>query len=260
MTSEVSRFNYWQFFLCLLKPAIVSSCGLYFLLSRCHANDINSWQDLEYLTAAFKRTAFYSEYPPQEVPLRKWQSPIKIYIDSRVGFKDIQTQLVTAQAEELAKITGHSLTITQEKNEANVIIVFAHSTKIPNIIVENGGGIPLLNVASKSLCFFQIKVTQQDWVIQQAAIYIPPDTARAVARLPGCVAEEMAQIMGLTNDDDQLFPTVFNDESVFDELTPLDKTLLKVLYNDKLKPGLGWEQSKGVVVEIIQHLLTNTKK
>ncbi|MDE1463329.1 DUF2927 domain-containing protein [Spartinivicinus poritis] len=227
---------------------------------KCNADDINAWQNVDYLVSAFHRTAFYSEYPAQGVPLRKWQSPVKIYIDSRVGFKDIQLQLVTAQAEELAEITGHPVTITKEKSEANVVIVFAHSTKIPNVIVENGSGVPLLNVAAKSLCFFQIKVSRLDWVIQEAAIYIPPDTARAVARLPGCVAEEMAQIMGLTNDDDQLFPTVFNDESVFDELTPLDKTLLKVLYNDKLKPGMGWEQSKGVVEEIIQHLLTNTKK
>lgn len=230
------------------------------MLSKCHASNLSAWQDISYLTNAFRRTAFFSEYPPQSVPLRKWQSPVNIYIDSRVGFKDIQTQLVTDQAAELAKITGHSVAVTKDKKKANVVVVFAHSSKIPNVIVENGGGIPLLNVAAKSLCFFQIKVSQSEGVIKQAIIYIPPDTARAVARLPGCVAEEMAQIMGLTNDDDQLFPTVFNDQSVFDELTPLDKTLLKVLYNKKLKPGLQWEQSKGVVIEIMQHLLTNTRK
>ena len=239
----------------------MSYCGLCFLLLlNCHASDLNAWQDISYLTHAFKRTAFFSEYPPKSVPLRKWQSPVKVYIDSRVGFKDIQTQLVTEQAAELSKITGHSVTVTKDKGEANAVIVFAHSSKISNIIVENGGGIPLLNVAAKSLCFFQIKVSRDNWVIKQAIIYIPPDTARAVARLPGCVAEEMAQIMGLTNDDDQLFPTVFNDESVFDELTPLDKTLLKVLYNEKLKPGFEWEQSKDVVSEIMLHLLTNIRK
>lgn len=44
--------------------------------------------------------------------------------------------------------------------------------------------------------------------------------------------------MGLPNDSDQVFPSVFNDHSIDSFLSPLDYLLLRILYAPELKSGM----------------------
>ena len=80
---------------------------------------------------------------------------------------------------------------------------------------------------------------------------IPEDLARSYGKLQSCVIEEMTQIMGLTNDVDDLYPSIFNDSSIFQQLTPLDKYLLHILYDKRLQPGVRWND----VLDIIYHVI-----
>jgi len=48
--------------------------------------------------------------------------------------------------------------------------------------------------------------------------------------------------MGLPNDSDKVFPSIFNDKSHDDYLSGLDLLLLKLLYRPEMKAGMNIKQ------------------
>jgi len=53
-----------------------------------------------------------------------------------------------------------------------------------------------------------------------------------------CVVEEITQVLGLPNDSEKVFPSIFNDKTPQDLLTGLDYILLKLLYSTEIKAGM----------------------
>lgn len=72
--------------------------------------------------------------------------------------------------------------------------------------------------------------------------------------LKSCVEEELAQIMGLPNDDKDVRPTIFNDDQEFAFLTDHDAYLLRALYDDRLKPGMSVDIAMPKVRQIMKDL------
>ena len=62
-----------------------------------------------------------------------------------------------------------------------------------------------------------------------------------------CVEEELAQIMGLPNDDDDVRPSIFNDDDEFGRLTSMDEAMLGMLYNPRLSPGMDADTARPIV-------------
>ncbi|MEM8790779.1 MAG: DUF2927 domain-containing protein [Pseudomonadota bacterium] len=69
--------------------------------------------------------------------------------------------------------------------------------------------------------------------------------------LESCIEEELAQVLGLLNDDPSLRPSIFNDDAEFALLTDHDAALLSLLYDPQIRPGMG----KAEALEIIRTLL-----
>jgi hypothetical protein len=74
------------------------------------------------------------------------------------------------------------------------------------------------------------------------------------ALLRSCVEEELAQAMGLPNDDASVRPSIFNDAKEFGVLTAHDELLLRVLYDPRLEPGMTPGTAMPVVRQIIAEL------
>jgi hypothetical protein len=53
-----------------------------------------------------------------------------------------------------------------------------------------------------------------------------------------CIEEELAQGMGLSNDSDDAWPSIFNDDEEFGVLTRHDELLLRLLYSNQLSAGM----------------------
>ncbi len=70
----------------------------------------------------------------------------------------------------------------------------------------------------------------------------------------GCIEEELAQVMGLVNDDDRVRPSVFNDDEEFALLTTHDELLLRVLYDSRLRAGMTGAEAMPIVARIIEDL------
>jgi hypothetical protein len=57
-------------------------------------------------------------------------------------------------------------------------------------------------------------------------------------KLVACVVEEITQVLGLPNDSEKVFPSIFNDKTPQDLLTGLDFILLKLLYSPSISAGM----------------------
>jgi len=69
-----------------------------------------------------------------------------------------------------------------------------------------------------------------------------------------CFHEEIAQSLGLTNDSHLARPSIFNDDDEFSTLTKLDKILLNILYDNRLKSGIVRNEASQLVRQIANEI------
>ena len=108
------------------------------------------------------------------------------------------------------------------------------------------GGICLANFA-----------TNARYEITRATIIIPVDYSRAKGRFLDCVVEELSQVMGLPNDSDKVFPSIFNDSSIDSFLTGLDYVLLRLAYHPALQPGMTSDEVRAALPTALKALRAN---
>ncbi len=219
------------------------------------------WLNEDYIVTAFEEIALKSEYREGvNEPVHKWIKPIKIFIDSRIGYKDIQTRLVDAHIATINQVITHPISRVNNRQDANMVILFEHSSKAYDSVKEIYPKKPFSKKRLKeSLCSLRIH-TVSHGEIDRAFILIPPDKARARGKLPACVVEEVTQALGLPNDSEKVHPSVFNDKSTDTVLSPLDKLLLKILYDKRVKAGMSREEVLPIVRTIARENIPSLKK
>ncbi|MBP8189865.1 MAG: DUF2927 domain-containing protein, partial [Aeromonas sp.] len=72
-----------------------------------------------------------------------------------------------------------------------------------------------------------------------------------------CVVEELTQVMGLPNDSDKVFPSIFNDNSIDSFPTGLDYVLLKLAYHPALHAGMTADEVRTALPIALKALRTN---
>ena len=66
-----------------------------------------------------------------------------------------------------------------------------------------------------------------------------------------CLHEEIIQALGLTNDHPDARPSIFNDDQEFAVMTDHDATLLRILYDPALRPGMSVTEAMPIVRRIV---------
>lgn len=61
---------------------------------------------------------------------------------------------------------------------------------------------------------------------------------RDPVQIDACLLEELTQVMGLPNDVDAYWPTLFKPVDTSLNLSQWDKLYLKTLYDPRIKPGM----------------------
>ena len=70
-----------------------------------------------------------------------------------------------------------------------------------------------------------------------------------------CIQEELAQGLGLSNDYALARPSIFNDDEEFGLMTTHDELLLRMLYDRRLRPGMGEAEARPIVEVIAAELM-----
>lgn len=210
-------------------------CGL--LMTFTALPVMAEWTENAYIAKAFNLIALSNEYDDRQYPVRKWHLPIRVWLDHRVGDEELHTKLVQMQMMHLADVTGHDIDMADSLESANIRVLFTRQAtwqaETRELIGPSGGSLPFFG----TVCMGHMWMTRQS-EIRHALIVIPVDQARMHGKLLSCVVEELSQAMGLPNDSEQVYPSIFNDASKDSLLTPLDVTLLRLLYLPEIHAGM----------------------
>lgn len=209
-----------------------------------------SWHNPKFLLTAFQEVALKNEYASGGGYVRRWEQPVRVWIDHQVADRALHTELVSKHIEHLSEITGLSIILVQQRAKSNLQIMFTRQSAWAHQ-VESMFGSAAKGVVHGAVCMANIRENKQHEIVQ-AGIIIPVDQARMHGKLVSCVVEELTQVLGLPNDSERVYPSIFNDKTPDVLLTGLDYLLLKMLYHPKLHSGMDSEQVSAQLQTVIR--------
>jgi len=153
---------------------------------------------------------------------------------------------------QLSEITGLSIRPAATQASANLLIIFSTEMRLRNELLNDFGihsKSQRENLFRHSVCLGHFALAG-DASIARAVVLIPVDRATAHAKLVDCIVEEITQVLGVPNDSEKVFPSIFNDKSVNTLLSGLDYLLLKMLYDPRIKAGMSLQRAAPVLKTI----------
>ncbi|MCE0492654.1 DUF2927 domain-containing protein [Vibrio salinus] len=213
----------------------------------------HKWQSLPFIEKAFFEVALKNEFKTNVSPVLKWQTPVRYWIKHDVANRKIHDLLLKKHFQHLSEITHLPFSPAKNRSEANMLIFFTKQSLWKGIVRKEMGKRSAKNTYG-SVCMFNIRAKKSTSVISKAVIVIPVDQARDHGKLIACIIEETTQSLGLKNDSVYAYPSIFNDKTPDTFLSPLDITLLKLLYNPAIKPGMNKKELKPVLTREIKKM------
>ncbi|RTZ15619.1 DUF2927 domain-containing protein [Vibrio aquaticus] len=212
--------------------------------------DQRTWLDPNFVTTAFIDVALRNEYSSGEKPLVKWNKPLAVWVKHKVPDQALHDELTDAHLNHLSQITGLPIKRVSSRSQANVIWIYTRESKWEEDIEKEMGADSLKHVRG-AICKAGYRVGSDNY-IDSAAIIIPVDRAREHGKLLACIVEEITQTLGLPNDAESAFPSIFNDNTPEDLLSPLDVVLLQLLYQPELTAGMTEQQARPIVMQLVR--------
>ena len=101
-------------------------------------------------------------------------------------------------------------------------------------------------------CYFLMWSDERSGQIKKAVIVVNSD--RLMPRINHCLLEEMTQSLGLPNDTNLPWASIFSDSGRITTLARSDKILIKTLYDPRLRPAMGVDEAMILARKIIGEL------
>jgi hypothetical protein len=192
----------------------------------------------------FLRIAFGREGPQtpgstERRLLRRWTEPI-VYAVWGYPARPADDRAIDGYMARLSRITGHP--IRRGQDVGLVIFILSREGREAAIAAHRGAGTELHGRIADFLAEehpgspCRAMDFTKGGVINFAVVLI--EDGMPVRLRLACIEEELAQIMGLSNDDAGVRPSIFNDDQEFALLTAHDEILLRMLYDPALRPGM----------------------
>jgi hypothetical protein len=228
------------------------------------------WLAPAFIQQAFEEVALKNEYQSGDKSVRKWVSPVNISFEHTVGSdkdKALHRQLVALHLAHLAQITGHSISLLNETGvnetgvadaklkEANVRLLFTRQRDWQQQVRKLMGPEAAAHLHG-AVCIAHMVTNAQSEIVN-AFVVIPVDQAQMHGKLVACIVEELTQILGLPNDSEKVFPSIFNDKTPQTLLSGLDGVLLKLLYSKEISPGMSQYQVKPIITGLLKQWQTD---
>jgi hypothetical protein len=223
--------------------------------------------EVEAVLADFRRVVYGSEWQvlgndgrprARRDHLAKWELPVRAAL---IGVEDPgHGAAARRHLDDLAGLTG--LDIAEAPAEAaNLLIFFAedpfdaarrHRGLYAHHLADPRSFEALLaGMEPDATCFgFLWGGWPSGRSIDFSAVFIRTD--RGERTVQGCLVQETTQILGLINDLDLEAESVFTDSGRHVDLTALDRQLLQLLYDPRLKPGMAWAEAEPLVRAALQ--------
>ena len=196
------------------------------------------------LIEQFRRVVFFTEFGAGSSgkPLFRWMTPVIADINGGEAYR----QNVQDLFRQLSRLTRLPFRIAADGKKANMEIFFLPTAEIRARLKQ-----------PKVRCAGQFQGLKHLGVIHAAQVYISTDSRSAALH---CIAEEITQVLGLTNDTSLIRNSIFNDTSKLNKLSLFDQILVAALYSERLRPNMTEEQAMPVVRVLIRDLMAQARK
>lgn len=208
------------------------------------------------LARNFVRIALFDEFvatptglraQPTISRLRRWKRPVRFTIEYGDSIPTDQhtqdSQNVRNFVSRLSRVSGHPMSMSDTDPNFHVLILneddrMTYEDRLRALVpgIDDTSVQAFMDVPRDTLC-----------LVLAFSMDGSPEYSQAVALIRGehpnlmrlaCIHEELAQGLGLANDSPRARPSIFNDDEEFGLLTNHDELLLKMLYDDRLQPGM----------------------
>ena len=225
------------------------------------------------LARNFVRIALFDEYRlgddgirsgTTESRLRRWEQPIRM--DIRIGPTVPRAQgvrdraAIATFAARLSRLTGVPIRQTDANPNFHVLVL----TEDDRAGLEGELRAMVPGISDTTLRAMLAIPRQTFCLVVAFAEPGRSDYDRAVAIIraehpellrTSCIHEELAQGMGLANDSPEARPSIFNDDNEYGRLTGHDELLLRMLYDDRLRPGMTVAEAAPIAARIAAELV-----
>ncbi|MCR9107715.1 DUF2927 domain-containing protein [Marivita sp. XM-24bin2] len=227
----------------------------------------------EMLARNFERIALAEEYArggglqPSSGALgeiKKWNIPVRVGVTFGSSLSpEAQEQdraVLSRYTRRLSRVTGHPISLVASQPNFHVLVMGEDDKdQLREMLDQIAPGMEassraiFLNLPRSIHCLVvAFADTRSSNAYRQAVALVRtehPDLTRRA-----CFHEELAQGLGLANDDQNARPSIFNDDEEFALLTTHDELLLKILYDPRLTPGMSADQARPIVRTLAQKL------
>lgn len=219
------------------------------------------------LARNFEKVALNREYRRENgalveaetpTPISRWTKPLRYRLAGE-GVTPVDILEYRAFTQRLQGLTG--LPVSEVKEEPNISILILGPEEREEFIasLEEDGladRLPLVVEWAREVrypCIGQVGYQDADSGEISGAMIVIKAELQGVFRT-SCIHEELTQALGLMNDDDEVRPSIFNDDQEFAFLTEHDEYLIRILYDGRLRPGMAAEEVRAVLPEILAEM------
>ncbi|MCL5776751.1 DUF2927 domain-containing protein [Limibaculum sp. FT325] len=190
-------------------------------------------------------------------PLQRWEGPIRWGLYGR-GATPADHAEVERYLAHISEITG--IEMEEVERDVNLMILItdpaerpAFSAALRRLYPALADGFDTWRSSGRVVCMASnLFSAMEDDVIVFGMVVIGSEVTGLLRR--SCIHEEIAQALGLGNDHPEVRPSIFNDDEEFALLTEHDEWLLRILYDQRLAPGMTEEEAIPVVREIVEEI------
>lgn len=191
-------------------------------------------------------------------PLSRWEQPVRYRIFGE-GATAADRLEYAAFAQRISALTGLEMREVEDDPNVSILILDAAEREalIRDLKADGAAArMPLVMQWAEELrypCVGQVGFTDRSTGLITGALIVLKAELEGVFR-KSCIHEELTQTLGLMNDDDSVRPSIFNDDQEFALLTEHDEYLLRILYDPRIRPGMGPEDVRPLLPEIVEDL------
>ncbi len=225
------------------------------------------------LARNFERIALFSEYAlvggryvarQSEARLRRWEAPVRLQLHFGdavpAEMRRADRLRILDYVDRLRRATGHPISVVERGGNYHVFVATVNELRDlgPRIAAAEPGLSAqtvreITGIDRSTYCAVYASSSSDRPGAYVSAIAVVraehPDLFRR-----SCYHEEIAQGLGLPNDDPSVRPSIFNDDEEFALLTRHDELLLRMLYDPRLRIGMSAREARPIIARVAAEL------
>lgn len=191
----------------------------------------------------FKEIAIGSEYGRGKKVV-KWTKNMKIFVmGDKIPAMEQELDRIIRELNQLVRPI--KLQRVYSKNQANFYVFFGPVNQYLNKVERNAS-----RYARRNLAMFYVYYGRKG-TINKGSMYVDTYTMKAKDTRKHLLREELTQALGLMNDSYKYPNSVFYQKfSRAINFAKIDKQIIRLLYNNKIKPGMNRQQVEQILGQL----------